>query len=154
MDPQLDAAVMAPSGALLATQIALSHAINRRAVDLVEHDSTTLDLLTRLALDPDQRLRGVELCRQLMLSPSHISRRIDRAEQEGLVRREPDPSDRRAQLVTLTDAGREVVGRFAPLLSSVLTEVIHDTLSPDEIASLISMLGRLEAAARHSAEGD
>ncbi|MEL7210142.1 MAG: hypothetical protein AAGK32_18255, partial [Actinomycetota bacterium] len=81
----LDAALLRPSGALLATQIALSEAIRAGAVEGTGHDATTLDLLVRLDLAPDQRLRAVDLCRQLRLSPSHISRMLDRAEDAELV---------------------------------------------------------------------
>ena len=105
---------LAPSGALLAAQIALGAAIDRCAVSAMGHDATSIDLLVRLTLAPDPRLRAVELSEQMALSPSHISRMLDRSERAGLVQREPDPSDRRASQVTMTDAGQDVAARFAP----------------------------------------
>src|ERR1700742_2833233 len=39
--------------------------------------------------------------------PSTISRQVAELVQRGLVRREPDPSDGRASLLAITDAGRE-----------------------------------------------
>jgi DNA-binding MarR family transcriptional regulator len=149
-EPQdLDPEILRPSGALLAAQIALGGAIDDGVVEASGTDATTADLLVRLHLAPDNSLRAVELCRQLMMSPSHISRRIDRAEAEGLVRREPDPDDRRARLVVLTDAGRDVVSRLAPLLTHVLRHSIFDTLDADEIDTLVELLGRIEAGARN-----
>ena len=140
--------LLRPSGALLATQIALSNAIDCHAVSSTGHDATTVDLLVRLELAPDRQLRAVELCRQLQLSPSHISRMLDRAEAAGLVMRGPDPSDRRANLVTITDEGQSVVERFSPRLQELLRRVIFDALSSDEIDALVGLLGRIEAAAR------
>ena len=137
---------------MLAAQIALSAVINRHAVTATGHDPTTVDLLVRLELAPERRLRAVELCRQLQLSPSHISRMLDRAEAAGLVARGPDPSDRRANLVSISDSGRAVVKDFSPRLLTVLKQVIFDTLSPEEIDTFVDQLGRIEAAARNCSD--
>lgn len=143
----MDSATLRPSGALLAANIALGAAIERDAVSVTEFDATTLDLLTRLELASDGRLRAVELGQQLCLSPSHVSRRLDRAEREGLVRREPDPDDRRASQITLTPKGEQVVAQFAPHLEAVINRVIFDRLTPAEIDVLVELLGRIEVAA-------
>jgi DNA-binding MarR family transcriptional regulator len=44
-----------------------------------------------------------------------MSRFVDRVEQAGYVRREPDPDDRRALQVTLTDEGVELLRRMWPV---------------------------------------
>ena len=147
-DSHLDTNALRPSGALLATQIALGGAIDRGAVAYCEHDATTLDLLLRLELAETGSLRSVELCRQLLLSPSHISRMIDKAEAKGLVQRRRDVDDRRAQQVVITASGRDVVADFVPLLSGVIDRVITSQLSREEIDTLVSLLERIEAAAR------
>lgn len=49
------------------------------------------------------------LTASLMLTSGGVTGRIDRLERAGLVRRSPDPSDRRGQLVSLTDEGRELI---------------------------------------------
>ncbi len=143
----LEPDLLRPSAALLATQIALGAAIERDAVAGSDLDATTLDLLVRLSLAPDQRLRAAELCRQLQLSPSHVSRMVDRAELADLVEREPDPDDRRAKRVVLTDLGREEVDAFAPRLHTVLDRSIHRVLDRSEIEVLIDLLDRITAAA-------
>ena len=101
----------------------------------------------RLDLAPDQSLRAVELCRQLRLSASHISRSIDKAAAAGLVERRPDPDDRRAKVVTLTSRGVDVVTAFAPKLEAILRDVVFDALSDSEVETLISLLGKIETAA-------
>jgi len=53
----------------------------------------------------DQARTPGELSRTLMLSPGGMTNRLDRLEGMGLVRREPDPDDRRSLRVVLTDEG-------------------------------------------------
>jgi DNA-binding MarR family transcriptional regulator len=53
---------------------------------------------------------AADLAREVGLDRSNVTRRADRLEQAGLLRREPDPADRRATLLALTDEGQRVVG--------------------------------------------
>jgi DNA-binding MarR family transcriptional regulator len=48
-----------------------------------------------------------ELADQLDLSSGAITNRLDRMERSGLIRRKPDPGDRRGVVVELTDEGRQ-----------------------------------------------
>src|SRR2546422_744298 len=57
----------------------------------------------RLAGPPHQRSAG-HLSEWLELSSGAMTNRIDRLEQAGLVKRMPDPKDRRGVLVELTEA--------------------------------------------------
>jgi DNA-binding MarR family transcriptional regulator len=143
-----DTEVLRASGALLAAQIALGTVIERDAVSESPYDATTLDLLVRLHLAGSERLRAAELCDQLLLSPSHISRILDRAAADGLVNRQPDPDDRRAHQLVLTAKGQKAVGQFMPHLTKVLNHVIHDSLTPDEVEVLVDLLDRVAEAAR------
>jgi DNA-binding MarR family transcriptional regulator len=54
---------------------------------------------------PPHRLSPTRLGRGLMLSSAGVTSRIDRLERRGLVRRLPDPDDRRGVIVELTDEG-------------------------------------------------
>ena len=58
---------------------------------------------------PPHRLSPTTLLKGLMLSSAGITSRIDRLERRGLVRRKPDPSDRRGVLVELAEEGRKVL---------------------------------------------
>lgn len=142
-----------PSGRIFQAGTALWRAFEDHAVARTEHDSTTLDLLLRLRLAPHHQLRGIDLCRQLRKSPSHVSRIIDRAEQHRLVKRRPDPEDRRAQQITLTDGGEEAVDAYLPHLVEVLNQTIYAALTDDEIETLIDLLARVTSSARQLLEG-
>ena len=58
---------------------------------------------------PPYQLRPSELTGTVMLTSSGTTKRLDRLEQAGLIARSPDPDDRRGTLITLTDAGRELI---------------------------------------------
>lgn len=143
----LSPATLRTSGALLAAQTALNRVLTCDAVTPTGHDPTVIDLLIRLDQAPGTRLRAIDLSRQLRLSPSHISRTIDRAQSAGLVRRSADLDDRRATQITLTDQGRRALARFAPFFEAVIEKVIHQTLTPTEADTLVTLLRKIEDAA-------
>jgi DNA-binding MarR family transcriptional regulator len=55
------------------------------------------------------RLTPGELSRSTMVTTGGMTKRLDRLESSGLIRREPDPRDRRGKLIALTDEGRALV---------------------------------------------
>jgi len=77
-----------------------------------------------------------------LVTSGTMTNRIDRLEERGLVRREPDPNDRRGVRVVLTETGRRTVDDA--LFDLVARE--HDllaTLAADEQAELASLLRTL-----------
>ena len=65
----------------------------------------------------DGPLRLGHVASALDVAPRSVTSKVDAAEADGLVRRIADPTDRRATLIELTDAGRETTrASFAPLL--------------------------------------
>jgi len=58
---------------------------------------------------PPYQLRPTDFAGQLMLTSSGTTKRLDRLEEAGLIARTPDPEDRRATLITLTDAGHDLI---------------------------------------------
>src|SRR5919202_4185106 len=73
------------------------------------------DLLWALYQAPGRSLRVKELAHEVVLSPTGMSRFVDRVEAAGYVMRRPDPHDRRALQVTLTEAGVELLRRMWPV---------------------------------------
>jgi DNA-binding MarR family transcriptional regulator len=142
---------LATTGALLEAQSAVAAAIDELAVAPAGLDPATADLLVRLAKSAECGIRGVEIGEQCQMTATRVSRLVDRAEADGLVQRTPDPTDRRAQHVILTDQGRAAVRRFAPLLDELLDDLVFDTLTTEERATLIELLGRLRDRARSMA---
>src|SRR4051794_15751433 len=67
---------------------------------------------------------------------------LDELEREGLITRSPDPSDRRARVVVITDRGRE---RHAAVRASIraMEEEVLAGLSAEERETLLAVLPRL-----------
>jgi DNA-binding MarR family transcriptional regulator len=63
------------------------------------------DVLLRLARAPDRALRMTDLAARVLLSPSGLTRLVDRLEARGFVERLTQPGDGRVALAALTDAG-------------------------------------------------
>ncbi|MDT6982973.1 MarR family winged helix-turn-helix transcriptional regulator [Streptomyces lusitanus] len=57
-------------------------------------------------------MRPGELAARLGVEASHVTRTVQHLERSGHVVRVPDPDDRRAQRIELTDAGRDAVARI------------------------------------------
>src|SRR5918911_867380 len=73
------------------------------------------DVLWALYEAPGRSLRVNELAHAVALSPTGMSRFVDRVEAAGHVRREPDPHDRRALQVAITDEGVDLLRRMWPV---------------------------------------
>ena len=102
-----------------------------------------LDVLAALrrAGEP-YRLTPTRLAVEALISTAGMTNRLDRLEEAGLVRRLPDPDDRRGVLVELTPAGRE---QFSALLDTVLAfdRRLRRGFSTEELATLRTLLQRL-----------
>jgi DNA-binding MarR family transcriptional regulator len=70
-------------------------------------------LATLRRAGPPYRLRPTDFAATLMLTSSGTTKRLDRLEAAGHITREPDPTDRRGVLITLTSQGRGLVDQAA-----------------------------------------
>ncbi len=107
--PDLDPAPMGVIG-----RISRIGALVQRELDQVfaEHDLTGADfdvLATLRRAGAPYRLTPGELSRSTMVTTGGMTKRLDRLEATGLIRREPDPRDRRGKLIALTAKGRDLV---------------------------------------------
>lgn len=148
---QFPTELLSPTAALLRAHIAVDAAITQRAAQPAGLEPPIADLLLRLTTADNHSLRGVEIGQQLMTNPTNVSRLVDRAQTQGLVERLPDPTDRRAQLVTLTQAGHLAAAAFVPLLANVLESMILEPFSNNELNELTRLLNKLTQSARRTA---
>ena len=79
-----------------------------------------------------------------MLSSAGVTSRVDRLERRGLVRRLPDPDDRRGVIVELTDEGLELVDA-AVAANTASDRQLLERLTPEEIETLEGLLRKLLA---------
>ncbi|WP_410568265.1 MarR family winged helix-turn-helix transcriptional regulator [Amycolatopsis sp. cmx-4-61] len=90
--------------------------------------------LSHVSEAPERRLRMSELAYLANGSLSRLSNVVKRFEHRGWVRRTPDPGDGRYTLVTLTDAGFEVVERAAPTHVRSVLDVLDPLTAADQQA--------------------
>jgi len=99
--------------------------------------------LTHLQMDgPPHRTSVGKLAEWADLSSGAMTNRIDRLEQAGLVKRVPDPDDRRGVLVELTDTGRRTWEESVSVQAEK-ESLIASALSEDEKKQLNALLRRL-----------
>lgn len=81
----------------------------------------------------------------LQLGAAYRDQAIDTMERDGLVRRVPDPADRRAKRLDITDMGRQVLEQTEPLRREIV-DLAFGTLTDEEAAQLDHILAKLEDA--------
>lgn len=141
-DPQLDAGPLEVVGRLLLCAAHLERAI----VDALQPfglsfgDFDVLNTLRRRGEDAGTNPR--DLARSSLITSGAMTSRLDRLERAGLVRREPDPADRRGVLVRLTAQGERLAEQA---LRAVLAadEAFLEPLSPRQRDALAARLKQL-----------
>jgi DNA-binding MarR family transcriptional regulator len=94
----------------------------------------------RLAGSPYRRSPG-QLAEHAQISSGAMTNRLDRLEQRGLIRRLPDPSDRRGIQVELTDEGADLWLRIVEA-QAAKESVLASALSEQEKKQLNKLLRR------------
>ena len=145
MADELDDDALDAWRAFLTAHALVTRRISRELTEAGLPDLGWYDLLWALRRSPDGRLRVNELAREVVLSPTAMSRFVDRAVAAGVVAREPDPDDRRAQQVVLTDEGRALLRRMWPVYRRGIAEHFAEHLDAEP--------GKLSATLRRVADG-
>jgi MarR family transcriptional regulator, 2-MHQ and catechol-resistance regulon repressor len=91
----------------------------------------------------EEGMRRIDLANQLQLSPSGITRLLDRLEDQGLVAKGECKSDARVSYAILTDAGHEKLRAAAPGHVDDIDRRLSAVLSEDEMKTLAELLSRL-----------
>lgn len=115
-------------------------ALSGFGLDLARYEALRL-------LRADRGLAIGELREQLLIDKSRATRLVDGLESQGLVRRVPDPYDRRSPKIVLTATGVELRERAAAGFATLL-ENRFSTLTAAERAELASLLERLNRQAQ------
>ena len=142
--PEIDDEQLATWRSFLNAHARVTRAIGRDLAEAGLPDLAWYDLLWTLYKQPGRSLRVKELADEVVLSPTAMSRFVDRVEAAGCVRREPDTDDRRALQVTLTDEGVALLRKIWPVYARGIEE--HFAAHVDD-GSLRESLDRINRAA-------
>ncbi len=109
----------------------------------IELDRSAYGILCRLVDEGPQRL-GV-LAQAFGLDPSTITRQVQTLEGNGLVRREVDPTDRRAALLDLSEEGRRLLTETRERRRARLQAALDDW-SPHDLEELGRLLEKFNGS--------
>jgi DNA-binding MarR family transcriptional regulator len=134
---------MTTMGLLFESAAGLRRLFHRQAEMSGASANQSFDILIRLARSDESQLRMSELAVQASLTPSGLTRAVDRLAQQGLVTRRTCPDDRRGSFAQLTPAGRALMDQAIPVHLSYIDEILGHVFTPDEEAQFSSYLRRL-----------
>jgi DNA-binding MarR family transcriptional regulator len=120
----------------------LRHSVEKQLRDAGDLSYVQFQLLARLGDAPDGRLRMTDLADGVVYSRSGLTYQAQLLEQRGLVTRGPSPEDERSTVVTITDAGRDVLDTVFPGHVAALRELLFSALTDADVEELARILGR------------
>ncbi|MEO7079454.1 MarR family winged helix-turn-helix transcriptional regulator [Rhodococcus sp. BP22] len=139
--PTGDSPTIADSFMAVARRIRHTHMNALEPFGLNPSQSRALHVLAR----EGQPMRLSALADRLRIVARSATDIVDSLESAALVIREPDPQDRRAVLVSLTDSGRTQLDAIDSARRAVATE-LFDTLDAEDREQLARILDKITAA--------
>jgi DNA-binding MarR family transcriptional regulator len=113
-------------------------------------DRSLPQLLWPLMHEGPMRLR--DLAEAKGSDASTVSRQVAQLVRTGLIRRDPDPYDRRACLVTLTDGGRDMCQRMIDARREDIADALKDW-GPERVRAFTEMFREFNQAVEASQAG-
>jgi DNA-binding MarR family transcriptional regulator len=110
---------------------------------VAKHGITADQFVCLVLLDEEDGITQNELVRRATSDPNTIRAMLVLLEKQGLVARDPHPTDGRARHVTMTDKGRKV---FEILLKAIkpVQEKLHSPFSREEASRIVQELRTIE----------
>ena len=101
--------------------------------------------------------RSTDIACALGFAPRTVTEAIDGLERDKLVMREPDPKDRRAKIVSITETGRQVLEAAEMPRKQLLEEIFSalDDKQLDQLQSIVSSLvAKVDDIRRRRGDGE
>lgn len=90
----------------------------------------------------DKPMSQFEVGEQIFRTPSSISSLSRKMEKEGLIQRRKAPSDRKYQMITLTEKGKQAARQCDTDAEEILAEMFS-SLNAEELKTLGDLLGKV-----------
>ncbi|MFI1000571.1 MarR family winged helix-turn-helix transcriptional regulator [Streptomyces galbus] len=140
--PDLDTAAMEVFGRIFRLSRAMGDRMEKAYAPLGLSRGEFDVLATLRRADEPYTLSPRELSATLMLTTGGMTGRLDKLERAGLLRRSPDPHDRRGLRVTLTEQGLDLVDRAVGAGLAVEREALS-ALNAQQAGQLADLLREL-----------
>jgi len=135
----LDAAELDTYFALMEAVSLLQHSVEQQLRAEGDLSYVQFQLLARLAAARGQ-LTMTELADGVVYSRSGLTYQAGLLEKRGLVTRATSPDDERGVTVTITDAGRALLGTVLPGHAEVIDQLLFERLSHKDAKALAALL--------------
>lgn len=106
---------------------------------------TDYEILSVLSRSPQQRLRMSDLARQVLVSRSRLTYRVDRLAEVGYVSREECEDDRRGLWAIVTEQGRQALETAQTGHERDIDQWFFDQMDEGELAVVTEVMTRIEA---------
>lgn len=137
---------------LLACSNLVEREVRGRLRDKFDTTLPRFDVLAQLdavSHDPEPHLTMSELSRRLMVTNGNLTSLVERLVQEGLIKREQAPGDKRTQIVRLTSAGKKSFDAMTPEHQRWIDDLFGG-LSVSDRRQLFELLGKLKSSVQDS----
>ena len=125
---------------LMVMQASLSEYLERQLRARSGLSSADYEVLAHLSESPEGRMRSFALAGVLRWEKGRLSQHLTRMQKRGLIRREPCPTDQRGAVVVITESGRALIQKAAPLHVADVRNVLIDDATPAQL-DLLTELG-------------
>ena len=130
---------------LLETHRDIIRCLEREFREGVGTDLQYYDVMLHVS-EGDGGRRMTDLAEAVVLSKSGLTALIDRMEREGLVARRPDPGDRRAVRVVLTEDGEQLFAEATRHHRGVVRRIFTSVVTEEEANAMVEALLRVREA--------
>jgi DNA-binding MarR family transcriptional regulator len=113
--------------------------------------TTRAQWIVLFRLRQQEGLSQVDLAEVMELQPISLVRLLDRLVDQGLLERQPHPTDRRANQLYLTDTGRRLVDDLDSLRDSIATEALCG-VSAASLQTALSVLQQVKDNVKNGAD--
>lgn len=133
----------AADGMTVVTSVIRAHqllmASIERALRPLDLTFSRFEMLRLLAFTREGRMPMASAIARLQVHPTSVTNTVERLARDGLVTREAHPTDGRAALLVLTDAGRRRVDAATDALNAVFRD---PGLAPEDATELVRIIAR------------
>lgn len=121
----------------------VSNAVSQTFARIVEEEGVTVaEWVLMRVLHDFESLAPTALAERMRMTKGAITKLASRLVEKGLVKREADPDDKRAQTLSLTSRGRSLVPRLAKIADEN-DAAFFDLLTASDRRNLNRILGRI-----------
>ena len=142
-EPGLNSEQLGAYFALMEVSSLLQYAVDEHLRADGDLSYVQFQILARLVDAPEGRLRMTDLADGVVYSRSGLTYQAGLLDKRGRITRSPSPDDERSVIVTVTDAGRDLIARVLPGHVERVRQLLIDPMADEDLTTLSTVLGRV-----------